>query len=154
MIIKSKSTRITHKIAEKFAKELLAHEPKTKKALVIGLKGELGSGKTTFVQGFAKGLGIKNKIVSPTFIIMRIYRPQSKKINFSLHHLDAYRIEKQKEFSLLYFKQMISDPKNIILVEWVDKIKRALPKEFFLITFNYGKGKNERIIKFKIVKSL
>jgi len=153
MIIKSKSAKITYKIAEKLAKELLAVKINLKKALVIGLQGDLGTGKTTFIQGFAKGLGIKHKIISPTFVIMRIYRPGPKN-NFYLHHLDAYRISKQKELLALNFKQIISNPKNIIIVEWADKIKKLLPKKIILISFKYGKEKNERVIEFRIPKSL
>jgi len=79
----------TKKLGEKFAKEIL----KKGVNVVIGLQGELGSGKTTFIQGFAKGLGIKEKILSPTFIIYKSYPLPTT--NYKLfYHFDCYRIQK------------------------------------------------------------
>ena len=68
----------TKKLGEKFAERILKEKLK-KRAFVIGLKGDLGGGKTTFLQGFAKGLGIKEKILSPTFIILRKFKVKSLK---------------------------------------------------------------------------
>ncbi len=129
----------TRKLAEKFAKEILTKKPK-KKSFVIGLEGELGGGKTTFIQGFAKGLGIKEKILSPTFVIM-------KKFN-NFYHFDCYRIEKSKELLGLGFKEIISNPENIIVVEWADKIKKIMPKHALWIKFKFVDEKIRKIIKF------
>ena len=71
--ITSNSPKETHKIAAKFAKQILRLKTK-KNAVVLTLRGNLGAGKTTFLQGFAKGLGIKSKINSPTFIIMKRFK--------------------------------------------------------------------------------
>ena len=79
MVKLTKSPSETKKLAEALAKGILKQETKSKKAIVIGLTGELGSGKTTFLQGFAKGLGIKQKILSPTFIIMRKFEIRNSK---------------------------------------------------------------------------
>jgi len=84
----SSSTRETKKFAENLAKEVRQAESR-KKAMVFGLQGDLGSGKTTFVQGFARGLGIKEKILSPTFVILKSYG--------SFFHIDCYRIESSRE---------------------------------------------------------
>ncbi len=126
----------TKKLGEKFAKEILKNKPK-KNGFVIGLEGELGGGKTTFIQGFAKGLGIKKKILSPTFVIM-------KKFN-NFYHIDCYRIQKSKELLDLGFKEIISNPKNIITVEWADKIKRIMPKHTFWIKFEFVDEKKRKI---------
>ncbi len=132
--ITSSSTQ-TKKLAEEFVKEILTKKPalrrgrSKKKSFVIGLKGKLGSGKTTFIQGFAKGLGIKEKILSPTFVIM-------KKFN-NFYHIDCYRVQKTKELLDLGFKEIISNPENIVAVEWADKIKRIMPKNTFWIKFEF-----------------
>lgn len=110
-------------------------------ALVISLEGDLGTGKTTFTQGFAEGLGIKEKIQSPTYVILKIYK--IKKYDFI--HIDAYRVG-PKDFATLGWKEFVKDPKNIILVEWGNKIKKILPKSALRILFTHQKG-DERKIK-------
>jgi len=128
-VYKTKSVEETQNIAKKLAKEIL----KKKSAVVIGLQGELGGGKTTFVQGFAKGLGIKEKILSPTFIIFKRFSIKDK--NF--YHFDCYRLQKTKELLDLGFKEIISDPQNIIAIEWADKIKKIMPKKTIWINFKF-----------------
>lgn len=116
----------TKKLGEMLAEEILKGKS-GKKALVIGLVGELGGGKTTFLQGFAKGLGIKEKILSPTFVIMKRFG--------DFYHLDCYRIQKTKDILGLGFKEIINNPKNIVAIEWADKISSLLPKNIILIKF-------------------
>ena len=107
--------------------------------------GELGAGKTAFVQGFYNGLKIKKRVMSPTFILVR--RSALRHTRFSnAYHMDAYRIKNPRELSALGFKEMINDPKNIVLIEWADKIRRALPKGTHWLKFSHGEKKNERII--------
>ena len=119
-----------------------------KKALVFGLKGDLGAGKTTFIQGFAKGLGIKNKITSPTFVIMNRFDIKKGKFR-SFYHFDCYRIEKAKEMVNLGFEEIISNPKNIVCLEWPEKIKKMLPKDVIYINFkNVSEDKREMIIDY------
>ena len=78
----TKSSAETKKIGEKTAEEILKRKLQ-KTAFVIGLKGELGGGKTTFLQGFAKGLMIKEKILSPTFVIIKRYKLKNLQTKFS-----------------------------------------------------------------------
>jgi len=113
----SKDPGQTKKLGEILAKEILK-EKKQKKAFVLGLKGGLGGGKTTFLQGFARGLGIKEKITSPTFIIMKKFS------NF--YHFDCYRIRKPKELLDLGFKEIISNPRNIVAIEFINKRTREI----------------------------
>lgn len=122
----------TKKLGEKFAKEIIK-KPFQKKAFIIGLEGELGGGKTTFLQGFAKGLGIKDKILSPTFVILKRFRIKHK--NF--YHIDCYRIQKPKELLDLGFKEIISNPKNIVVIEWADRIRKIMPKDTIWIGFEF-----------------
>lgn len=130
----------TQKLGEIFANEVLSM-PKQKQAVVLGLKGNLGGGKTTFLQGFAKGLGIKEKILSPTFVIMKRFD------NF--YHIDCYRLKNHKDILELDFKEIISDPKNIVAVEWPEKIRKALPKNTIFIEFK-AVDENRREIIFKV----
>jgi tRNA threonylcarbamoyladenosine biosynthesis protein TsaE len=146
-IIFTKSAKQTQKIASNLSRRILKSNP-AGKAAVIGLIGDLGSGKTVFAKGFAKGLGVKENIVSPTFVIERVYRLKSK--NYKLFiHIDAYRIEKSGEIMDLGFKDLVSDSKNIILIEWADRIKSILPKNCVRIKFEHA-GKNKRKIAIKI----
>lgn len=116
----------TQKLAQLLAWEILKIKPR-KKAIIIGLIGELGAGKTTFIQGFAKALRIKEKVLSPSFLILKQFKIPKK--NRFLYHLDCYRLKNIKELRDLDFKEIISAPENIVIIEWADKIKRALPKE-------------------------
>jgi len=148
---KSKSSAETKKLATLLAKEILKfpiNQNKNKKenAFIIALKGDLGSGKTTFVQGFANGLGIKKNIVSPTFLIIKNYKLKNKNYK-NFYHLDCYRIKKIKELNSLGFKKIITEPENIVLIEWANKIKKSLPKNTLWVCFNHGQKENERTIK-------
>ena len=124
------------------------------KPLIIALTGELGSGKTTFVQGLAKGLGIKKRVLSPTFIMMRQYsiinhkqslllRNKSSIINF--YHIDLYRVENEKDVRGLGLSEIWSNPENIVAIEWADKIKKILPKKRIDIRFNYLNNNQRKI---------
>jgi len=134
----------TQKLGEILAKEILKTKLE-KRALVIGLEGDLGGGKTTFLQGFARGLGIKEKILSPTFIIFRRFKIKDLKFK-NFYHIDCYRIEKSKEILDLGFQEIISNPKNIVTVEWSDRVRRIIPRGSLIIKFELA-NKNKRKIK-------
>lgn len=133
----------TQKTAEILAEEILKM-PAGKKAVVLALIGKLGGGKTTFLQGFAKGLGIKEKINSPTFVIMKRFDLACRQAG-NFYHLDCYRIQKAKDILDLGFKKIINNPKNIVAIEWADRIKSLLPKDRIMIHFGLA-GKNKRKI--------
>jgi len=136
--ILSQNPSQTKKIAKILAGEFL--KTQTKKALVLGLIGDLGGGKTTFLQGFAKGLGIKEKILSPSFVIIKKYPIFTKTYNLkpkTFVHIDCYRIGKPKEILDLGFKEIISDPKNIVAIEWADRIKKILPQKILILKFDF-----------------
>ncbi|MFA5083850.1 MAG: tRNA (adenosine(37)-N6)-threonylcarbamoyltransferase complex ATPase subunit type 1 TsaE [Candidatus Paceibacterota bacterium] len=146
--ILSHSSRETKKNAKILAAEILSRSFKPS-ALVIGLSGDLGAGKTTFIQGFAKGLGIKNKVLSPTFVIFKRFKIHDSRFK-NLYHIDCYRLRKPKELLDLGFEEIINNPRNIVLIEWADKIKKILPKKTIRIEFEYGKKENERKITAKL----
>ena len=94
---------------------------------VICLYGELGSGKTTFVQGFAKALGITSRLLSPTFIIVRRYQiPKKSEV---LYHIDLYRTNSAKEVEGVGRAEILSDPYAYVLIEWADKLGSMMPKK-------------------------
>ena len=132
MEIITQSAQQTQKLGEKIGRDL-------KPPVFIALYGELGSGKTTFIQGLAKGLGIKKRITSPTFVFIKKYQP-----NF--YHIDLYRIEQTKEVKSLDLEEIFSEPKAVIAIEWAKKIKEILPKKRIDIWFNYLNNNKRRIL--------
>ena len=133
----------TRKKGQELAKKIIKIQKKKERVFVLGLEGDLGGGKTTFLQGFAKGLGIKRIITSPTFIVFKRY-PLKNGLNF--YHFDCYRIDSPKEILELGFKEIISNSKNIVAIEWADKIKKTLPQGAALIFFKFI-DRNKRQIK-------
>lgn len=125
----TKSAEETQKFGEKLAADLI----KKQEPVVVALMGPLGSGKTTFSQGFGKGLGVKKRIISPTFILMRKYSVSKK----DFYHIDLYRLEEgvENEVQNLGIFEIWEDPKNIVLIEWADKIESILPKKAIRIKF-------------------
>lgn len=123
---------------EKFASELLqeifARKPSENKATIIALTGDLGAGKTTFVQLLAKQLGITEIITSPTFSIMKLYAVTENNTFTKLVHMDAYRIEDISELRPLRFDEIINDTHNLICIEWPEKIQTALPDDILHIS--------------------
>ncbi len=122
--ILTKNSQETQKIAEILAKEI--NKKPSKKPLVLALAGELGAGKTTFIQGLAKGFGIREKVLSPTFLILKKFKIAKSR---NLVHIDLYRLNKPKELLNLGFREIIKNPKNIVVIEWADKIKKLLPRK-------------------------
>ena len=175
----------TKKLAQSFAKKILKNPslnlppperrgekkrgvgkkaPQQQGALVIGLCGDLGSGKTCFVQGFVREFGIRNRITSPTFVLMKHYHiPQvlQKKFQVSspprfaergrgfkiqdLYHIDCYRLKSAKDLLDLGFADISKNPENIILIEWPERIKKALPKNKIFLKFLFINDKKREI---------
>jgi tRNA threonylcarbamoyladenosine biosynthesis protein TsaE len=145
----------TQKLGKAFASSL-------KGGAVIALHGDLGSGKTTFVQGFAAGLGIEKKIISPTFIIMRTYvipdlirNPRSLDSRFrgndgfvksNFYHVDLYRIESEHDIEGLGLLELINDSQNMVVIEWPDKIAHLLPENGIDIFFEYLEDDKRKIV--------
>jgi len=135
----------TKKIGEILAQEIAKTKLK-KVAFTIALEGELGSGKTTFLQGFARGLRIKEKILSPTFVIMRKFKIRKKSCDFAnFYHIDCYRIGKPKEILELEFREIILNPRNIVAIEWAGRIRKILPKNKIVLKFKFIDKSNTRV---------
>ena len=142
------------KETQNLGKELASLINPSSEAVVLLLHGNLGSGKTTFLQGFAKGLGIKEKILSPTFVIQKRFLLKNKKFH-NFYHIDCYRLKNEKparaggDILELGFKDIIKNPENIIAIEWPEKIKKVLPKNCIKINFKFI-NENERAIDIEI----
>jgi tRNA threonylcarbamoyladenosine biosynthesis protein TsaE len=136
--------KVTKSVIE--TQELAKEIATTVQGGVLALYGDLGSGKTTFVQGLAKSLGIKQRIISPTFIIMREYDVTDAKGKF--YHIDLYRTELARDITLLGLKEIMEDTKNIVVIEWPEKLGAFLPKQAKKIQFRYI-SENEREITYE-----
>lgn len=146
MKLVSRGSKETKNFAKKLAKDILERKINglhKSEAIILSLEGDLGAGKTTFTQGFAEGLRIKEKIQSPTFVILKIYDIPRSRTNFI--HVDAYRLQ-AKDFKVLGWGKFIKNPENIILVEWGNRIRKILPKNTIRILFENGKKNNERYV--------
>lgn len=140
------STKIEIKDLEKIATNLIKKisNKKPKGATIIAMYGDLGSGKTTLTQTICKNLGIKEKIISPTFVIMKKYLINNK--NFKrLIHIDAYRLNKKEEMIHLGWNEIISDNENIIIVEWPEKIEELIPRNAIKIELSHFDEKTRGI---------
>ncbi len=118
--------------------QALADRPASARATVFGLIGDLGSGKTAFVQALARILGITGPVTSPTFVIQKIYPLERVNQRYpwrQLIHLDCYRLERSAELSALGWSDWVRDPANLILVEWAERVTTLLPRDSTLITF-------------------
>jgi len=126
----TKSPEKTMQLAEDLVKNI--NSP-----VCIALFGELGAGKTVFVKGLAKGLGIEDIIRSPTFVLMRSY---SGRLN--LHHIDLYRIKKNEEF--LPFEETLMD-EGITAIEWAERAEMFLPEKRIEVKFKILTANNREI---------
>lgn len=147
----SKNAKQTQDIAQNLILDLVPNN-------VICLYGDLGSGKTTFVQGLAKALGIKKAIISPTFVLVRKHKLKVKipfgegmnnyiGWNFEyFYHIDLYRLSQQKDIENLGLGEIINDPQNIVAIEWAEKMGSLLPEKRIDIRFENLGQDNRRII--------
>ena len=93
-------------------------------ALVVGLSGHLGAGKTAFVKCVARELGIHDEITSPTFVLMKMYDVGNTiQVPWKrLIHIDAYRLERREDLEALRWEQLVADKGNLILIEWPEQV--------------------------------
>ncbi len=158
----------TQKLGQELAKNLIPGQ-------IICLSGDLGTGKTTFVQGILNGLGIKGPYTSPTFVIVKEYKKKNTKHPSRLvettcrreagktqitnkpqttnhkpqtiYHIDAYRVN-EKDILNLGWEEIILEPGNLIVIEWAERIKKIIPGSAQWINFHW-EGKERRKIVFK-----
>ncbi len=128
------SARETEMLGQKLGERI-------KKGTVIALFGDLGAGKTAFVRGLAKGLGIVADVTSPTFALINEY----KNSEYELYHFDMYRIIGWDSlYSVGYFDYVDTDA--ILAIEWSENIEEFLPEDCVRVTIRKTREENERII--------
>jgi tRNA threonylcarbamoyladenosine biosynthesis protein TsaE len=133
LVIKTRSAEETRRLAVALAPTLVPGD-------VIVLSGDLGAGKTTFVQGLAVGLGIVEKVTSPTFILMKEYLGG----RFPLMHMDIYRLGRVQEVIDLGYDEFL-DPSYVVAVEWGDMVEPLLPQEHLKVELRH-EGGDERTV--------
>ena len=140
------SEKETFDFAKNFAKKLKGGE-------VIGLVGDLGAGKTIFAKGLAAGLGIKQNITSPTFVLMKVYEtPKTQITNYKLPittfvHIDIYRVKSPRDITAIGAEEYFNRPDTVTIIEWADKIKKILPKKTRFVSIT-NKAGSKRLIKY------
>lgn len=125
----SKTDADTQKLGQEFAKTLLDGD-------VVLLYGDLGFGKTTFVKGIAKGLNVKNTIISPTFTIVREYE--------NLYHLDLYRIDDEKQLQEIGLPDLL-EGSEIKIIEWPENMQGYMPQKRIDVKFLLNKDNTRTI---------
>ncbi|MEK7211300.1 MAG: tRNA (adenosine(37)-N6)-threonylcarbamoyltransferase complex ATPase subunit type 1 TsaE [Patescibacteria group bacterium] len=128
------SEKETFKLAKRFAKSLKGGE-------VVALYGDLGAGKTVFVRGLAAGLGVKDIVKSPTFVIMKCFR--GEKLN--LCHIDAYRLQTGVELEDIGAMDFFGKPKVVTVIEWAERIPELLEKPAKIIKVRIEHLKKEKL---------
>jgi len=112
---------------------------------ILSLSGELGSGKTQFVQGLAKGLQVTGPIQSPSFVLMKVY-PLTKKEMENFYHLDLYRLD-TGQLDQPALMEIINDHRSIVAIEWAEKIKNWLPQDQTIFLNLFHLSPEQRKIK-------
>jgi tRNA threonylcarbamoyladenosine biosynthesis protein TsaE len=131
-------------VGRKFAASLIEGK---RKFLTLGLIGDLGSGKTTFTQGFAEGMGIDKRVISPTYILMREYKLEGVRFE-KIYHIDLYRLEEDAsaEAKELGIFDLWETDGNIVIVEWAEKIADIMPDDAYTIEFEAVDEDKRKII--------
>ena len=141
MRIRTTSREATKKLGRLVASRILKmrRRPVARKgAVVLALRGDLGGGKTTFVQGLARGLGIRIAPRSPTFILMQIFSfGRREKSERRMVHIDAYRFRRAEDARPLGLQEIFKDPNAVVVIEWAEKIRKFLPKKTIWIRFSH-----------------
>lgn len=136
----TKSAQETAAVGQKLALDINERRAGTH---ILCLYGDLGSGKTTFTQGFARGLGIATRLLSPTFIIVRRYDiPATEKF---LYHIDLYRLKNIADMEELGLTEIFTDPQSLVVIEWAEKLTGALPENRTDIWFSVDREGNHHI---------
>lgn len=122
---------------------------KNTKVKILALDGTLGVGKTTITQEIARILGIKNRLISPTFVIMKSYNID-KELKFrgrfkKLIHIDAYRLEKPDDILKIGWQEVMEDKNNLIIIEWPEKIKKHIKKDYIWVKLKHVDEQNRTL---------
>ena len=113
---------------------------------VICLDGDLGAGKTLFVQNLAASLGVQGEVTSPTFNLMNLYEDG----RLPLVHFDLYRLEQEYELDEIGFYDYVENPDGLVLIEWAEKFPECLPEDHIALQIQRTDVENERVLVFSL----
>ena len=116
---------------------------------VICLDGDLGAGKTLFVQNLAASLGVQGEVTSPTFNLMNLYEDG----RLPLVHFDLYRLEQECELDEIGFYDYVENPDGLVLIEWAEKFPECLPEDHIALQIQRTDVENERVLVFSLAGS-
>ena len=137
----SQSLEETQKAAAEWLGEVSHKYKDQDEALVAGLSGHLGAGKTAFVKMMAKLLGVKEEVTSPTFVIMKIYEVKNENVRWKrLVHIDAYRLESGRELEALNYEKIVADTNNLVMIEWPENVGLKSFDEMAKLSFEIKEG--------------
>jgi len=142
----SKSLEDTKKVAAEWLADISNMYANSGEALVTGLSGHLGAGKTAFVKAIANIMGVKEEVTSPTFVIMKIYETKHP-VWPRLVHIDAYRLERREELEALRFEEVVADKNNLVLIEWPENVGMDDFKAGAYLKFEIVEGAHSIIVR-------
>lgn len=137
--IRTENIDQTFDFARKIGKDLKGGE-------VLALHGELGSGKTTFTQGLARTLGIKQHVISPTFLIIKQYTVEDHPGVRTLYHVDLYRLEDEIQVRDIGLKEMLEDDRGVVVIEWPERMGKLLPVDAKHFYFSFIEENTREIL--------
>ncbi|MBI2888751.1 MAG: tRNA (adenosine(37)-N6)-threonylcarbamoyltransferase complex ATPase subunit type 1 TsaE [Candidatus Liptonbacteria bacterium] len=141
----STSPRETERLGFELARRL---KRRRRGAAIIALEGSLGAGKTTFVRGALRALGVRRRVTSPTFILVKrvaISSPRRREFSFA-YHADLYRIRSMHAARALELRDILDNPQNAVFIEWAGNAPRLLPRHTVRVLFEHGASEKERWI--------
>ena len=120
---------------------------KIREGTVLCLEGDLGAGKTLFVQSLARTLGVEGDVTSPTFNLMNVYEGICR-----IYHFDLYRLETEEELDDIGFYEYTEEPEGIVVIEWPNKFPESLPEDYIEVRIRkLSENSNERQIDFSSI---
>lgn len=132
----SSSPQETKSLGKSLAKELTGNE-------VLFLYGDLGSGKTSFIQGLAQALGVIDKVNSPTFNIMKVYKVQDNEKVSKFCHIDAYRLSSGSDLETLEIQELWQKPGVLTAIEWAGIVEDIAPAKYIKLIFSVTDSDND-----------
>lgn len=139
-IIQTKNEKETIKAAANFVNKLKGGE-------VVALYGDLGAGKTVWVRGMAEGLGIREAITSPTFVLMKCFAVKQRDIR-SFCHVDAYRLKDSSELEAIGIGEYWGSKDTVTVIEWAERVEDLLRRRKVIrVEFKFGEKEGERVIE-------
>jgi len=138
----AKSNKETEAFASLVAGRVRAE--KRPHAAVVALVGNLGTGKTAFAKAFLRELGVKGRVTSPTFVVIRRFPLPARTGFTNAYHMDAYRVSEDDAVSL-ELPAVLKDPANVLVIEWADRIRPIVPADAIWVECSYGERENERV---------